>query len=253
MRKLVSAGLGLVALATLPALAGPQGTPPNTLTAAERAQGWQLLFNGRDLSGWQAFGGGPAPASWLVRDGTLVMTKNDGQMSGTDLVTADSYGAFELTLDWKVEAGGNSGVFYLARKAPGTTNIYETGIEMQVLDDAGHPDGKIPSHRAGALYDMTVPPPGAARPAGTWNHARLRVEPDRIRQWLNGTPTADVAFGNAEWRKRVAASKFADMPLFATFSSGVIGLQDHGDPVEFRNIKIRRLDAAGDAAGARAQ
>ena len=163
-------------------------------------------------------------------------------MTGADLVTTETYGAFELTLDWKVERGGNSGVLYLARNVPQTKHIYETGLEMQILDDAGHADGKIPSHRAGALYDLTVPPPGASRPAGSWNHARLLVEPGRVRQWLNGTPTADVSFGDAAWKARVAASKFATMPLFGTFTSGVIGLQDHGDPVAFRNIKLRRLD-----------
>src|SRR3546814_4661389 len=93
--------------------------------------------------------------------------------------------------------------------------------EMQVIDNEGHPDGKIPSHRAGSLYDITVPPLRAAHPVGQWNHARLRVEHGRIRQWLNGTLTADVPFGNDAWRKRVAASKFASMPLFGTFPSGV--------------------------------
>lgn len=250
MRGLANAGLCLLALATAPALADDQVAQPNTLTARERAEGWRLLFNGRDLAGWRSFGGGAPPSSWAVRDGALMLTKNDGRMSGTDLVTADDYGAFELTLDWKVERGGNSGVLYLARNVPQARQLYETGLEMQILDDAGHPDGKIPSHRAGALYDLTVPPPGVSRPAGSWNHARLRVEPGRVRQWLNGTPTADVSLGDAEWRKRVAASKFAAMPLFGTFPSGVIGLQDHGHPVAFRNIKLRRLGTSA-KAGAR--
>jgi hypothetical protein len=250
MRRLSGAGLCFLALATVPALAGYQGAPLNMLTAQERAEGWQLLFNGRDLAGWRSYTGGAPASSWVVRDGTLMLTANSGRMSGADLVTAGSYGAFELALDWKVERGGNSGVLYLARNAPQTKYIYETGLEMQILDDAGHSDGKIPSHRAGALYDLTVPPPGAAHPAGSWNHARLRVEPGRIRQWLNGKLTADVPFGNADWRKRVAASKFAKMPLFGTFSSGVIGLQDHGEPVAFRNIKLRQIGTAP-KAGAR--
>ncbi|UIJ47143.1 DUF1080 domain-containing protein [Sphingomonas cannabina] len=253
MRRLSGAGLFLLALTATPALADHHDTASNTLTARERAEGWQLLFNGRDLAGWRSYTGGAPASSWTVRNGVLMLTASSGKMSGADLVTADSYGAFELTLDWKVERGGNSGVLYLARNVPQTRYIYETGLEMQILDDAGHPDGKIPSHRAGALYDLTVPPPGAAHPAGSWNHARLRVEPGRIRQWLNGKLTADVTFGDAAWRKRVAASKFATMPLFGTFPSGVIGLQDHGEPVAFRNIKLRRLDARGmDAkAGAR--
>lgn len=247
MLSLVRAGLCLLALVTTPALADQDGAAPNMLTAQERAEGWQLLFNGQDLAGWRSFGGGAPPSLWTVRDGTLMLTKDDGQMSGTDLVTAESYGAFELVLDWKVESGGNSGVLYLARNAPPAKQIYETGLEMQILDDAGHPDGKIPSHRAGSLYDITVPPRGASRPAGSWNHARLRVEPGRVRQWLNGTLTADVPYGDAAWRAKVAASKFAKMPLFGTFPSGVIGLQDHGEPVVFRNIKLRQLEGTAKA------
>ncbi|MDR6787696.1 hypothetical protein J2Y58_001048 [Sphingomonas sp. BE138] len=231
-------GLGLALLIATPAAARPAD---NVLTAQEQAQGWRLLFNGRDLSGWRSYDGSAPAATWTVKDGVLTLTKSDGQMSGTDLVTAETFGAFELTLDWRVERGGNSGVLYLARNVAGAPLLYETGLEMQVLDDAAHPDGKIPTHRAGALYDMTVPPAGVVRPAGSWNHARLLVEGGRIRQWLNGTPTADVSYGDAAWRQRVAGSKFAKMPLFGTFSSGVIGLQDHGEPVAFRNIKLRRI------------
>lgn len=231
----------LAACAALSLTAAAPEPPPNRLTARERAAGWTLLFDGRDLSGWGSFAGGPPPATWRVRGGAIELVKADGQMSGTDLVTTKSFGAFELTLDWKVAAGGNSGVLYLARNQAPAGQVYETGLEMQVLDDARHPDGKIPTHRAGALYDMTVPPAGAARPAGQWNHARLLVERGRIRQWLNGLQTADVSYGDDGWRKRVAASKFAKMPLFGTFDSGVIALQDHGEPVAFRNIKLRPI------------
>lgn len=240
MRMVFGIGASVVLIAS-PVLAQPANERANVLTAQERAQGWQLLFNGRDLAGWQSFDGTPPARTWTVRDGTLALTKADGQMSGTDLVTADMFGAFELTLDWKVERGGNSGVLYLARRMPDAPLLYQTGLEMQVLDDEGHSDGKIPTHRAGSLYDMTVPPAGVSRPTGSWNHARLLVERGRVRQWLNGTPTADVSYGDAAWRKRVAASKFAKMPLFGTFPSGVIGLQDHGEPVAFRNIKLRRI------------
>lgn len=250
MRRSIRAGLAAAALVMsgAPALAQPAASAPNTLTARERAQGWHLLFNGRDLTGWRSYEGGAPSPSWVVRNGTLMLTAASGQMSGADLATAEQYGTFELTLDWKVERGGNSGVIYLARNVPQTKRSYETGLEMQILDDVGHPDGKIPSHHAGALYDITVPPAGVSRPAGSWNHARLLVEPGRIRQWLNGVPTADVSFGDAAWKERVAKSKFASMPLFGTFTSGVIALQDHGEPVAFRNIKLRRIDPARAAA-----
>ncbi len=241
MRMTAMLRITLMMLATASAPARQRDPAPNVLTPRERAEGWRLLFDGRDLAGWQSYRGGAPSPSWTVRDGILRLTATTGKMSGGDLVTVDRFAAFELTLDWMVERGGNSGVLYLARNVPQTNQIYETGLEMQILDDAGHPDGKIPSHRAGALYDMTVPPAGVVRPAGQWNHARLRVEPGRIRQWLNGTPTADVSYGDAAWRARVAASKFAKMPLFGTFDSGIIGLQDHREPVAFRNIKIRTL------------
>jgi hypothetical protein len=247
MRMAFGIGATLALLAS-PVAAQPARPRDNVLTARERAQGWRLLFNGHDLSGWRSFDGTSPAQTWTVRDGTLALTKADGKMSGTDLVTADPFGAFELTLDWKVERGGNSGVLYLARRMPDAPLLYQTGLEMQVLDDEGHPDGKIPTHRAGALYDMTVPPAGVSLPAGSWNHARLLVERGRIRQWLNGTPTADVSYGDDAWRQRVAASKFARMPRFGTFPSGVIGLQDHGEPVAFRNIKLRPIGASATGA-----
>jgi hypothetical protein len=242
MRSLIGMTLGLLFLGAEPALAAPSGASLNVLTARERVQGWKLLFDGRDLNGWRSYGGGAPSPSWSVRDGALMLTGTSHKMSGADLVTTDSYATFELQLDWKIEPGGNSGVLYLARAVPETKFIYETGLEMQILDDTGHPDGKFPSHRAGSLYDLTVPPPGIANPVGSWNHARLLVEPGHIRQWLNGKLTADVSYGDAAWRDRVAQSKFAKMPLFGTFASGLIGLQDHGEPAAFRNIKIRRLD-----------
>ncbi|TCP36644.1 DUF1080 domain-containing protein [Sphingomonas sp. BK235] len=244
MRRSITFALAMFALAAAPAPALAQEGPLNQLSAQERAAGWRLLFNGRDLTGWRAYGGGTPSPTWVVRDGALTLSAEGGAMSGSDLATVEEYGTFELTLDWKVERGGNSGVIYLSREAPGTTHSYETGLEMQVLDNDGHPDGKIPSHRAGALYDITVPPAAAAHPAGSWNHARLLVEPGRIRQWLNGTPTADVTFGDDTWKKRVAGSKFAKMPLFGTFRSGLIALQDHGEPVAYRNIKLRPLGKA---------
>ena len=244
MVTMAKAILCLAEVSMVPTIALAREAAPNTMTARERAAGWQLLFNGRDLDGWRSFDGGAPSPSWKVRDGTLELTATSGRMSGGDLVSAKSYGAFELTLDWKVERGGNSGILYLARNVPQTREIYETGLEMQILDDAGHPDGKIPSHHAGALYDLTVPPAGVSRPAGSWNHARLLVDHGRIRQWLNGKPTADVSYGDDAWRSRVAASKFAKMPFFGTFSSGMIALQDHGEPVAFCNIKLRVIGAS---------
>jgi hypothetical protein len=225
MRGSSTIALCLLTLSSMPTTAVAQEAANNTLTAKERAAGWKLLFDGRDLKGWTSYNGGAPSPTWTIRDGALELTATSGTMSGGDLVTADRYGAFELTLDWKVAPGGNSGVLYLARNLPQTKQVYETG----------------------ALYDITVPKPGVSHPAGQWNHARLLVEKGRIRQWLNGTMTADVSYGDDAWRKRVAGSKFAKMPYFGTFDSGVIALQDHGEPVAFRDIKLRPIGPSATA------
>jgi hypothetical protein len=197
---------------------------------------WQPLFDGRTTDGWRNYQGDTISAGWQVVDGALTRVAEAG-----DIVTEAQYGNFELVLEWKVEPGGNSGVFFHADESE--PYIFMTAPEVQVLDDAGHRDGGDPLTSAGACYGLYPAPRGVVRPADDWNQLRLLVQNGHVSQWLNGQPVATYEIGSADWQARVAASKFAEWPKFGTLERGHIGLQDHGDRVAFRDIRIRVLDA----------
>jgi len=209
---------------------------PNTLTDAERADGWRLLFDGETLDGWRVFGREGMSDGWAAVDGTLSRVA-DGAM---DIITTEQFADFELSLEWKVAECGNSGVFIRASEE--VDRIFEGAPEMQVLDDACHVDGQNPLTSAGANYALHPAPRGVVHPAGEWNHARIRVQGNHVTHWLNGQEIVDYELGSDAWKALVAASKFAEWPEYGTFPTGHIGLQDHGDPVWYRNIKIRELD-----------
>lgn len=214
---------------------GVSAGAPNTLTPAERQAGWRLLFDGRTTTGWRGYRGGGMPAGWRVVDGTLSRVEQ-----ASDIVTVDQFRNFELSLEWKLTTpGGNSGIFYRATEA--ADQIYFTGPEMQVLDDDVHPDGKSPLTSAGAAYGLYPAPRGAVKPLGQWNTARILVDGDHVVHWLNGVKMADYVLGSPDWKARVARSKFSKWPEYGTAAQGYIGLQEHGNPVEFRNIKIKVL------------
>jgi len=206
----------------------------NTLTDAERAAGWRLLFEGQSLDGWRRYDGEPMTGGWVVEDGTLAHVGG-----GRDIITADDFGDFELRLEWMVEPGGNSGVFY--RAALGEERIYHSAPEMQILDDERHQDGRDPLTSAGANYGLHAAPRGVVKPAEQWNTARVIVHDDQVEHWLNGTKVVEYELGSAEWKRLVAGSKFAEWPAYGQADRGHIGLQDHGDRVWYRNIKIREI------------
>jgi len=224
---------------TAAAPAVEETTPPDTAGLSEEdiAAGWKLLFNGKDLTGWKGYKTDTPGEAWKVEDGMLVLTKG----GAGDIMTTEQFGPFELSLEWMISPNGNSGIIYLVREVEGADNTYNTGPEMQVLDNDGHPDGKIPSHRAGALYDIEVPPDGAVWPVGQWNLAVIRFTGTEIEHRLNGVVVASSSYGDEAWKAKVAASKFSQWPPFGTFPSGHIALQDHGDKVWYRNIRIRPL------------
>lgn len=209
--------------------------PVNTLSAKERADGWVLLFDGTQ-SGIQFRGyrKETLPEGWSAVEGSLVRTGPGG-----DIVTREQYKDFEFVCDWKVQKAGNSGVMWHVSEE--RTYPWETGPEMQILDDAGHVDGRTPLTSAGACYALYAAPEGAVKPAGEWNHARIVAKGPKVELWLNGVQTASFDTSSDDWKARIAASKFKEMPLFATKESGFIALQDHGDEVAFRNIKVRPL------------
>ena len=207
---------------------------PNAVTAAERSAGWRLLFDGKTTAGWRGFKQDSVPAGWQVVDGALTRVN-----SGGDIVTRDKFRNFELTLEWNIAPGGNSGIFY--RGSEDDDAIYWNAPEMQVLDDAGHVDGKSRLTAAGAAYDVYPSPAGVVKPAGQWNQVRLVVKGKHVEHWLNGVKMVEYEFGSPDWTAKVKASKFASHPHYGRNATGYIGLQDHGDKVAYRNIKLRVL------------
>ena len=208
--------------------------PPNTLSDDEKATGWTLLFDGNTTAGWRNYGKSTISDGWTVQDGALTRTG-----AGGDIITTDAFKNFDLSIDWKIEIGGNSGVFY--RASEDTDAIYWNAVEMQVLDDAKHPDGQNRITSAGAAYDLYPSPAGHVHAGGEWNSARLIVNGNHVEHWLNGFKLLEYELGSPDWNSKVAGSKFKPYPRFGKNAQGHIGLQDHGNVVAFRNIKIRVL------------
>jgi hypothetical protein len=207
----------------------------NTLTDAQRAEGWKLLFDGRTTDGWRNYRKQDVGPGWTVTDGILTRS---GDNAG-DIITDEQYRNFDLVLDWRAAPGGNSGIFYRATEEG--NYVWESAPEMQVLDDERHSDGKSPLTSAGSVFALYEAPRGVVRPAGEWNTARVLVNGNHVEHWLNGQKLIEYELGSDEWKAKVEASKFRTMPLYGKASEGYIGLQDHGDKVEFRNIRIRAL------------
>lgn len=206
----------------------------NTLTPSERKAGWQLLFDGRTTDGWRGYQMKTVPAGWQVVDGALTRVGD-----GADIITTAEFGSFELSLEWMIAPKGNSGIMYRVTEADSFS--YQTGPEYQVLDDERHRDGLSRLTAAAAVYGLYPSPAGLERPAGQWNQARIVVHGDSVQHWLNGTLAAQYVLGSADFNAKVAASKFAKWPGFGKAKSGHIALQDHGDRVAYRSIKIRVL------------
>jgi hypothetical protein len=234
-RSTIGAVLALAALACAPGQQNASTDSPGpTMSATGSASDneWRSLFDGKSLAGWRGFKQQSAPTGWTPQNGELVRTG-----SGGDLMTVEQFGDFELELDWKVESGGNSGVIY--RITEEGTRTYESGIEMQVLDDAKHRDGQNALTSAGSLYGLYAPPRGIVKPAGEWNTARILARGNHVEHWLNGTKVVDAELWSPDFRARHEKSKFKEWPAYAKATSGHIALQDHGDTVYYRNIRIR--------------
>lgn len=244
MKRLFNmAGTGYPVLGMALVVAASAGTAAaqelNTLSKKEKKQGWTLLFDGETTNGWHTYLKDEAGAAWTVSEGALAFDPEAGE--GGDLVTDGEYENYELSLEWKISEGGNSGIIFNVHEDPEYGATYVTGPEMQVLDNEKAHDNKEDDHLAGSLYDMVAVGRDVANPAGEWNQARLRLKDAQLTLWLNGTKTADVAIDSEEWKELLAASKFKDWEHFATYLKGRIALQDHGNKVWYRNIKIREL------------
>ena len=223
-------------------------TADNELSPEEKAAGWSLLFDGKSMAGWHNYGKTSTGPAWVIDDNAIHLeTKPKGegewqQRDGGDILTADEYQDFELELDWKIGPCGNSGIIYNVVEDPAKyPYVWHTGPEMQVLDNACHPDSRVPKHRAGDLYDMISCRYEMVKPAGQWNHVRLVSRGGKIEHWLNYRKLVEYDMNSPEWPKMIAGSKFVEMPDFGKSRKGRIALQDHGDLVWYKNIKIRRL------------
>ncbi len=225
----------------------PSATADNTLSAEEKKGGWQLLFDGKTLNGWRNFGKKTIGKDWRIDDNALhlfVAAKGENgwqSREGGDIITNDEYENYELQLEWKISPCGNSGIIYNVIESDKYQYVWQTGPEMQVLDNACHPDSKIHKHRAGDLYDLIPCSQETVKAAGEWNKARLVVNKGRVEHWLNGVKVVETQLWDDAWKKMVAASKFKEMAGFGTGRKGHIALQDHGDKVWFKNIKIKKL------------
>ena len=206
-----------------------------SLNAKEKAEGWKLLFDGKSLAGWRSYKSTTPPTGWRAVNGELV---RDGE--GGDLMTADQYGDFDLRFEWKITENGNSGIIY--RIATTEEFPWQTGPEYQILHNAGHRDGKNPMTSAASNYAVNPPTRDLTKPVGEWNEGRLVARGNIVEHWINGQKVVEYEIGSADWLARVAASKFAKLKDYGRIKRGYIALQDHGNVVHYRNIKIRSLD-----------
>ncbi len=225
---------------------------PNTLTPQKTAQGWKLLFDGRSFAGWHIYGtNAPPTKGWHVEDGSLVNPKSNGRPNGSggDLVTNARYTDFEFRFEWKMSKAGNSGIHYFfIEGAKRTASMYKgdkgdspAGFEYQILDDPAYSDKQAPDHLTASIYQLVAPVNKALRPPGEFNEGRIVVTGNHVEHWLNGTKVAECELGGAELQKLIEATKYKGIPGFGTKAATAVALQDHGEEVAFRNLKIREL------------
>jgi hypothetical protein len=210
----------------------------NQLTAAEKAAGWKLLFNGNTLEGWRLYGSKALPGpGWQVQDGML---KKAAKIRGGDIITEEKFGDFELSWEWRISTNGNNGIKYLVTEQ----RTAGPGHEYQMLDDLGHPDGRRgPKRQTGSFYDvLPAPPDKPSKPVGEWNLSRVIVQGRQVEHWLNGKKILVYELGSPTLKEAIAESKFKGADGFGDKIQGHIMLTDHQDECWFRNLKLRELN-----------
>lgn len=229
-----------------------------TAAATTEDEGWVTIFDGTSMDGWRGYDKTTVPAAWTIEDGALKINGTGageaGSKDGGDLIYDKKFGNFELELEWKVSKGGNSGIFYLAQEVPGEP-IYISAPEYQVLDNENHPDAKLGvdgNRQSASLYDMIPAKPQNAKPFGEWNKAKIMVYKGTVVHYLNDVPVVEYHLWTPQWTELIDKSKFSKdkWPLAYELlinaggenKEGYIGLQDHGDDVWFRNIRIKELE-----------
>jgi hypothetical protein len=231
-------GLALAAVVGPMAAQAPASGQANVLSAEERAAGWRLLFDGQTTKGWHSFGQDKV-VGWDVKDGELIAL---GLPTGhtNDIVTNESFASFDLVVDWKVAPKANSGIFFHVVEK-GFDAPYVTGPEYQLIDVEGWPDRLETWQWAGANYAMHPPLVAAWKKVGEWNRTRILVKGTHVEHWLNGAKVAEYELWSTDWQTRVQGGKWRDVTSYGRATTGLIGLQDHGNRIWFRNIKIKPL------------
>jgi hypothetical protein len=224
-----------------------KSTQLNNLTDIEKEEGWKLLFDGKTTQGWRgAYKESFPEKGWVVEDGLLIVLPSGGAESahGGDIVTEEQYSNFELTLEFKLTEGANSGIKYFVREQSPKPEGSAIGLEFQILDDKNHPDAKMGrngNRTVGSLYDLITAEDKIVQPIGDWNTARIVSRGNHVEHWLNGNKVLEYERGGKDFKDLVAKSKYKDHKNFGEAPQGHILLQDHGDKVYFRNIKIREI------------
>jgi cytochrome c len=232
--------LGSIILAAFTACSSGESSSEEASTEAAPAaeepttNDWQDLTT---LDAWRNYKADTLSDKWKVEDGVIMLTGSGG---GT-IVTKEEYDNFELELDWKISEGGNSGLFFNVIESDELGPAWHSGPEYQLLDNERHRDAQIRKHRTGDNYDVQQSTVETVKPAGEWNTTRLVVNGNQVEHYLNGEKVVEYELGSQAWQDSVAASKFAELPMYGKADKGHIGLQDHGDQVWFRNIRIREL------------
>jgi hypothetical protein len=206
---------------------------------------WVDLFDGVSFKGWHQFNTTEMSAAWIIEDGAMVLPDGTGSGKGHDIVSDGEFTSFELSIEWKISEGGNSGIFWSVIEGENYSTPYQNGPEIQVIDNERHPDSfvKMNYHQAGSLYDMVQPSSDETKPAGEWNHYLISIDHKANKGivMLNEVEIVTFPLSGPEWDTLISNSKFATWKDFAKLKTGKIGLQDHGDGVSYRNIKIREL------------
>ena len=218
--------------------------PINALTKNEIKDGWILLFDGETTKGWRNFREDDVNEGWKVIDGNLVGLGKGGDLGG-DIVTKDQFEDFELSIEWAISEGGNSGIFYHVLEN-GYPTVYATGPEYQIIDDVGFESPLEDWQKAGADYAMHNASNKVLKPVGEFNSSKIKIVNRKVEYWLNGQKVVEFQLWSDDWKERVQNSKWKDYPGYGLARKGYIGLQDHGSIVKFRNIKIRDLTEKGD-------
>jgi hypothetical protein len=219
---------------------------PNTLSSQEKKEGWKLLFNGKDVTGWHSYGAKEIGSAWLVEEGALKLNvpnrAGNKAPNGGDIVNNEPImGDFEFKAEWKVSPLANSGIFFFVKESAQYKNMHDTGLELQVLDDKIYEGASENKHRAGDFFGVANARVREINPVGQWNQVHFKIQKKKLVVSLNGFVVQEHDLTSADWRKRIGDSGLKNAPMAQGILMGYIGLQDWGSTVWYRNLKLRKL------------